>query len=100
MNALSKKSHHRLPETPGAGSPRQVREIPEAPKVHKMAPRSYRFERGGRPGIIEVLNENSYVMAEYNSRTGCVKWQRMVIAAQREQIEKWLEDHYRVQERA
>jgi len=41
-----------------------------------------------------VLNENSYVMAEYNERTGSVNWQRIVLASQREQIEKWLEDHY------
>jgi hypothetical protein len=26
-----------------------------------------------------------------------VKWQRVVLAAQREQIEKWLGDHYPVQ---
>lgn len=33
-------------------------------------------------------------MAEYSERTGSVNWQRIVLASQREQIEKWLEDHY------
>ena len=47
--------------------------------------------------MIEVLNEGSYVMAEYSERTGVVKWQRMVLATQREKIEKWLGDHYPVQ---
>jgi hypothetical protein len=54
----------------------------------------YRFQRARTPGIVEVLNENSYVMAEYSERTGSMKWQRMVLASQREQIEKWLEHHY------
>jgi len=36
-------------------------------------------------------------MAEYSERTGVVKWQRVVLASQREQIEKWLSDHYPVQ---
>ena len=61
---------------------------------YKTALRSYRFQRARKPGIIEVLNENSYVMAEYSERTGSVSWQRMVLGSQREQIEKWLEDHY------
>jgi hypothetical protein len=63
-------------------------------KNYKTALRSYRFQRAKAPGIIEVLNENSYVMAEYSERTGAMKWQRMVLASQREQIEKWLEDHF------
>jgi hypothetical protein len=47
--------------------------------------------------LIEVLNEGSYVMAEYSERTGVVKWQRVVLATQREKIEKWLGDHYPAQ---
>lgn len=73
---------------------RQVPEQSGASKNYSTAVRSYRFQRAKAPGIIEVLNENSYVMAEYSERTGSVKWQRMVLASQREQIEKWLEDHY------
>jgi hypothetical protein len=33
-------------------------------------------------------------MAEYSERTGIVKWQRVVLATQKEKIEKWLFDHY------
>ena len=58
---------------------------------------SYHFKRAKTDGLIEVLNEGSYVMAEYSERTGVVKWQRMVLATQREKIEKWLGDHYPVQ---
>ena len=36
-------------------------------------------------------------MAEYSERTGGIKWQRVVIATQREKIEKWLGEHYPVQ---
>ena len=73
---------------------RQTAKKPDAVKNYKTALPTYRFQRARTPGIIEVLNENSYVMAEYSERTGSVKWQRMVIASQREQIEKWLGDHY------
>ena len=58
---------------------------------------SFRFKRAKPDGLIEVLNEGSYVMAEYSERTGVVKWQRVVAAAQREKIEKWLDEHYPVQ---
>jgi hypothetical protein len=75
-------------------APRPVSDPPSAAKNYSNAVRSYRFQRAKAPGIIEVLNENSYVMAEYSERTGSLKWQRMVLASQREQIEKWLEDHY------
>ena len=57
---------------------------------------SYHFKRVKEGGLIHVLNEGSYVMAEYSERTGVVKWQRVVLASQREQIEKWLGDHYPV----
>ena len=30
----------------------------------------------------------------YSERTGVVKWQRVVLATQKEKIEKWLTDHY------
>lgn len=67
-------------------------------QMHKHHPSlpSYHFKRAKPDGLIEVLNEGSYVMAEYNERTGVVKWQRVVVAAQREKIEKWLGDHYPV----
>ena len=57
---------------------------------------SYQFKRSGHRRI-EVLNESSYVLAEYSERTGAVKWQRVVLASQREMIEKWLGEHYPVE---
>ena len=62
-------------------------------KHHSPLP-SYHFKRTKTDGLIEVLNEGSYVMAEYSERTGVVKWQRVVLATQKEKIEKWLFDHY------
>ena len=95
VQAQPKKSHRRFSEGSDAGSSaRQISEKSDAAKDYKTELRSYRFQRARTPSIIEVLNENSYVMAEYNERTGSVNWQRMVLASQREQIEKWLEDHY------
>ncbi len=64
-------------------------------KEHAAAP-SYQFKRTKTDGLIEVLNEGSYVMAEYSERTGIVRWQRVVLASQKEKIEKWLGEHYPV----
>ena len=60
---------------------------------------SFHFKRAKTDGIIEVLNEGSYLMAEYSERTGVLQWQRVVLAAQKEKIEKWLGEHYPVQNR-
>jgi hypothetical protein len=95
VHAEPKKSLRISEVSDAGGSGRRVPETSDtAAKNYKTALRSYRFQRAKTPGIIEVLNENAYVMAEYSERTGAVKWQRMVLASQREQIEKWLEDHY------
>jgi hypothetical protein len=94
-HAEPKPSVRRLSGAPRAGSPeRRTPEKSNTIEKHKTALRSYRFQRARTPGIVLVLNENSYVMAEYSERTGSVNWQRIVLASQREQIEKWLEDHY------
>ena len=66
-------------------------------KENHAALSSYHFKRAKTDGLIQVLNEGSYVMAEYSERTGGIKWQRVVIATQREKIEKWLGEHYPVQ---
>ena len=58
---------------------------------------SYHFKRAKIDGLIQVLNEGSYVMAEYSERTGVVRWQRVVLATQKEKIERWLGEHYPVQ---
>jgi hypothetical protein len=63
---------------------------------HHVSLSSYQFRRSKCDGLIEVLNEGLYVMAEYSERTGVVKWQRVVLASQREQIEKWLGEQYPV----
>ena len=66
---------------------------------HHVSLSSYQFRRSKCDGIIEVLNEGLYVMAEYSERTGVVRWQRVVLASQRERIEKWLSEHYPVHEK-
>jgi hypothetical protein len=64
---------------------------------HQAPPSAYHFKRAKPDGLIQVLNEASYVMAEYSPLTGDVKWQRVVLATQREKIEKWLGEHYPAQ---
>ena len=59
---------------------------------HQAVLSSFQFKRTAE--VIRVFNENSYLMAEYSERTGAVKWQRVLIASQREVIEKWLRERY------
>ncbi len=63
---------------------------------HHVGLSSYHTRRSKCDGLIEVLNEGLYVMAEYSERTGLVKWQRVVLAAQREHVERWLGEQYPV----
>jgi hypothetical protein len=62
---------------------------------HRTAPSTFQFRRVN-PDVIHVLNEGSYLMAEYSERSGVVKWQRVLIASQRENVERWLREHYPV----
>ena len=71
--------------------PIRIEFVDTAEKVEEVLPTLYEMVSDG---LIEVLNEGSYVMAEYSERTGIVKWQRVVLATQKEKIEKWLFDHY------
>jgi hypothetical protein len=46
--------------------------------------------------IVSVLTGNSYVVAEYDERTGDIRWQRVVNASQKEGIHNWLREHFPV----
>jgi hypothetical protein len=59
---------------------------------HQAVLSTFQFKRSA--DVIRVFNENSYLMAEYSERTGTVKWQRVLIASQREVIERWLRERY------
>jgi len=63
---------------------------------HEAAPTTttIHFKRGKSNGLVLVLNEGQYVMAEYSERTGQVMWQRVLIAAQRERVEKRLREQF------
>jgi len=62
---------------------------------HHTTPAAFQFRRA-TADLIHVFNEGSYLMAEYSERTGTVKWQRILIASQREHVERWLREHYPV----
>jgi hypothetical protein len=55
-----------------------------------VSPLSYKCIRGEREGLVQVLNENSYSMAEYNERTGRFVWMRLLPITQRESVESWV----------
>ena len=65
---------------------------------YQSALSSFQFKRA-KADLIQVFNEDSYLMAEYNERTGAVSWQRVLLATQREIVEKWLRERYPVQAR-
>jgi hypothetical protein len=58
------------------------------------APAAFNFRRPNPEGPVMVYNENSYLMGEYNARTGKTTWHRVVLATQRDQVERWLVEHY------
>jgi hypothetical protein len=57
---------------------------------------SYYCGRIRQDSIVSVLTGNSYVVAEYDERTGDIRWQRVVNASQKEGIHNWLRDHFPV----
>jgi hypothetical protein len=50
--------------------------------------------------LILIFNSDQYLMAEFNSRTGHVSWQRMLAAPQRDSIEAWLHKNYPIKDAA
>jgi hypothetical protein len=62
---------------------------------HQATLSSFQFKRA-TADLIQVFNEDSYLMAEYSERTGAVSWQRVLLATQREVIEKWLRERFPV----
>jgi hypothetical protein len=59
----------------------------------QIAP-AFHFKRVHANGPVQVLNQQSCLMGEYNQRTGKVSWQRVVLAIQKNNIESWLLEHY------
>jgi hypothetical protein len=57
---------------------------------------SYYCGRFRQDAIVSVLTGNSYVVAEYDERTGDIRWQRVVNASQKEGIYNWLREHFPV----
>ena len=52
---------------------------------------SFYCRRANKPdGLILVHNLNHYIMAEYSEFSGEAKWQRVVLATQRDAVERWL----------
>jgi len=57
---------------------------------------SYYCGRMRPESVVSVLTGNSYVVAEYDERTGDIRWQRVVNASQKEGIYNWLREHFPV----
>jgi hypothetical protein len=57
---------------------------------------SYFCGRVRAGGPISVLTTTQYVVAEYDERTGDIRWQRVVNASQKEGIYGWLKEHFPV----
>jgi hypothetical protein len=55
---------------------------------------SYYCSRLRQTSVVSILTGNAYVVAEYDQRTGEIRWHRVVNASQKENICKWLRDHF------
>jgi len=60
---------------------------------HEAVLSAFQFKRV-KSDLIQVFNAGSYLMAEYNERTGAVSWQRLLLTGQREIVERWLRERY------
>jgi len=65
-------------------------------KTNQVITTSFRCLRIDNKGRLQILNEHSYVIAEYNEFTGAFIWLRVVLAAQKLSIEKWLAEEHPV----
>ena len=61
---------------------------------HHEINNSYHCQRVNHGESVHVFNADHYLMADYNTRTGRISWQRVVAASQRESVEKWLRENY------
>jgi hypothetical protein len=57
---------------------------------------AYYCGRFRQDSIVSVLTGNSYVVAQYDERSGDIRWQRVVNASQKEGIHNWLREHFPV----
>jgi hypothetical protein len=55
---------------------------------------SYYCVRSKPEGKVSVLTTNSYVVGEYDDRSGDIRWQRVVVANQKVAIQNFLQRHY------
>ena len=62
----------------------------------QQAAQQFHFQKSGGTSRVTVLNNLSYVMAEYDETTGVTRWSRVVPAAQRENVQQWLLKNYPV----
>ena len=55
---------------------------------------SYYCLRSRPDGKVSILTTNSYVVGEYDDKTGDIRWQRVVLANQKAVIQSYLHKHY------
>ena len=55
---------------------------------------SFRLHRAKPDGVVAVLNQDGFVMAEYNPFTGATAWLRVVPGPKRESIERKLSEQF------
>ncbi|MEJ7609536.1 MAG: hypothetical protein WKF37_25500 [Bryobacteraceae bacterium] len=57
---------------------------------------SYRLHRAKPDGLVAVLNQDGFFMAEYNPFTGATAWHRVVPITKRESVERKLSEQFPV----
>jgi hypothetical protein len=55
---------------------------------------TYRLHSARGQGAVVVVNQDGYVMAEYDQRTGATAWLRVVAATKRDSVEQRLAQQY------
>ena len=55
---------------------------------------AFQFKKLKTGGSVLVLNERSYLMGTYSTKTGATTWERVVLATQKANVEAWLREHF------
>jgi hypothetical protein len=51
---------------------------------------NFSCKRSKTDGLVQIFNQDGYLMAEYSEFTGVFRWQRVLMALQKAAVEQWV----------
>ena len=76
--------------------PPAYRSYPLSTKKPRAIGSGFHCQRVSHSNVISVYSADSYLLAEYNERNGLFSWQRLLLLAQKAQVEAWVREKFPV----